>query len=56
MKRGAVVIVIIVTILSAIFAIRSLKNFLDVDTCLDRGGAWEDQTSTCVGAREIHGR
>jgi hypothetical protein len=50
------VIVVIVATLAAIFAILSLKSFFDVDACLDRGGAWDKQASTCVSTPTTHGR
>jgi hypothetical protein len=56
MRRRGAVLVIIVATLSAIFAVRSLKNFLDVDACLDRGGAWDKQASICVGTPTTHDR
>ena len=47
--RRVLVIVVVAGTLAAIFAIRPLKTFLDIDACLDQGGAWEKQTGTCVG-------
>lgn len=56
MRRRVAVIVVIVATLAALFSVHLLKNFVDVDACLDRGGAWEKQTSTCVGMRNTHGQ
>ena len=30
----------------------SLRGFMAVDSCLDAGGAWEEQGGYCVGAAE----
>ena len=27
------------------------QNFFDIDRCLDLGGAWDEQTETCMGLR-----
>ena len=54
MRRRVAIFAVIVTALAAIFAIRPIKNFLDADACLDRGGAWEKQTSTCIGTLETN--
>ena len=47
--RRLAVILAIGMLLAAILAFRPLKNFIDSDICLDRGGAWKKQTGTCVG-------
>jgi len=50
MKRKRL-IVMIGPVVAAILAFRPVKTFIDIDICLDRGGAWDEQTETCVGFR-----
>jgi len=44
MKRASIALAIFV---AGMFAGAGLDDWLDIDTCLDRGGAWDYQRETC---------
>jgi hypothetical protein len=46
----AVLLVVLLTALALL--VRPVKQFLAVDACLDRGGAWDGTLQQCKGARE----
>ena len=57
MKRGLRVVVVVLggaVVVAAIFG-SCVRQELDIDSCLDRGGRWDDATKSCEGAREYPG-
>ena len=54
MQRKVVWILLVVIVLIAILIPlrRGVQLFLETDSCLDRGGAWNYEKHLCEGARE----
>lgn len=50
---GICLFVFVLGLLAAIF-IPEIKQFFDVDRCLDAGGAFDYKANTCVGTGRLH--
>jgi hypothetical protein len=50
MNRAAIIRIIVAAVVVAA-ALRWCRAFLEVDKCLDAGGGWNYESSTCEGAK-----
>lgn len=51
-RRYLQALLVLLLTVAVVFIIAYAKKMLDIDSCLDRGGAWDYQRDLCVSSRD----